>query len=86
MRTYNQRFLVKGEKGITFQSKYAHIDERENGLFCSLEGEYLKNDRPFDPPMRYTMSDVGVTTKDLVQIVTPLYQSLTLERSLGSKR
>ena len=85
MRTYNLAFLVKGEKEVIFQSIYAHIDERENRLFCSLEGEYLKNNQPFDPPMRYKMSDVGVTTKDIVQIVTPIYRSLSLERSLGSK-
>ncbi|MDO8511349.1 MAG: hypothetical protein Q7S55_04235 [Nanoarchaeota archaeon] len=85
MRTYNLAFLVEGEKDITFKSIYAHIDERENRLFCSLEGEYLKKNRPFDPPMRYKMSDVGVTTKNVVQIVTPIYRSLSLERSLGSK-
>jgi len=58
MRTYNQIFSVEGEENIYFQSIYAHIEERDNGLFCSLEGEYLKNDQPFNPPLRDKMSDV----------------------------
>jgi len=88
MRTssYNITFLVEGEKDITFQTIYAHIDERENGFFCSLEGEYVKNDQPFDPPMRSKMENVGVPTRDVVKIVTPIYRYLKLERSLKTKR
>ena len=84
MKTYNLTFLLYGEKDITFRSIYAHIDERENRLFCSLEGEYLQNGQPFDPPMRYRMDNTSVTTRDFSQIVTPVYRYLNLERSLGS--
>lgn len=80
MKTYNLNFLVDGEENITFRSVYAHIDERENGLFCSLEGEYLKKDQPYDPPMTYEMSNVVVTTRDLVQILTPIYYFMQLQR------
>lgn len=78
MRTYNLNFLVDREENITFRSIYAHIDERENGLFCSLEGEFFKKDQRYDPPMTYEMSNVGVTTRDINTILREKYHFLLL--------
>ncbi len=79
-RTYNLTFLVYGEKDITFKSSYACIEERSNGLYCSLEGEFLKDGQSFDPPLRYKIGDVGVTTRDLNQIITERYHGLKEEK------
>lgn len=70
---------------VTFKAEYVHIRQENKRLLCSLEGEFLKNDEPFDPPMRYHMSDVGVTTQDKRAILTPIYYSLLFERKAEKK-
>ena len=80
MKTYHLSFLVDSKEEIIFRSIYAHIEEREQGIFCSLEGEYLKENVSFNPPMRYKMSNIGVMTRDVVQIVKSIYHRLALER------
>jgi len=65
---------------ITFQANYVHIREKENRLLCSLEGEFLKDDKAFDPPMNYQMKDVGITSKDLAVILMPIYHLFKVQR------
>ena len=73
-KVYNHNFFVEG--GITFKSNYAQIEEKDGGLYCSLDGEYLQNGQSFDPPLQYKMSDVGVTKRNLSQIIAENYQSI----------
>ena len=79
-KIYNHHFFVEGE--VTFQSEYAQIEEKEGGLYCSLEGQYLKNGEPFDPPLHYFMADVGVTKRNLSQIIAENYQHLKPKEEL----
>ena len=78
MKTYNLNFLIDENENITFQSIYAHIEEREQGLFCSLEGEFLQNNAPFEPSMRYEMRNIGVTTRDINVILRDKYHFLVM--------
>ena len=76
-KVYNHNFFV--EEDITFKSDYAQIEEKEGGLYCSLEGENLKNGESFDPPLRYSMADIGVTKRNLSRIIAENYQSIKLK-------
>lgn len=80
MRTEGLTFLIDGKKDIVFKSEYAHIDERDGGLYCSLKGEFFERDQQYTPPMTYEMSETGVTARDFFQILTPIYYFLQLQR------
>jgi len=82
MRIYNITCLIDQEEKITFRADKVEIEERGNSLFCSLDGEFLKNRNPFEPPVRYQMNNIGVTTRNLVDILTPIYHSLKQEGNL----
>ena len=80
IRTERLTYSIDWEKEIVFKSEYAHIEEREGGLYCSLKGEFFERDMPYKPPRTYSMSEVGVTTQDFIQILTPIYHFLRLQR------
>ena len=77
MRAYNITCIIYQTKDITFKAESVEIHRRGNGIFCSLEGEFLQNTQSFEPRMRYRMSEMGVTTRDLAKILTPIYSALT---------
>lgn len=85
MRTYNLNFSIDWEKNIVFKSKYAHIEEKEGALYCSLKGEFFEKDEPYLPAMRYEMGQIGVTTRDFIQILVPVYHFLRLQREENFK-
>ena len=70
---------------ITFKADYVHIREEENKLICSLEGEFLKDDGPFEPSMEYFMINVGVAYRNPVSILRPVYHTLRFQRELSEK-
>jgi len=78
MRTEGLTFLIDWEKDIIFKSEYADIEEREGGLFCSLQGEFFEKDAPYKPPMTYYMSNSSVTTRDINEILKDKYHFLLL--------
>ena len=80
MKPEGLTFLIDWEKDIVFKSEYAHVEERDGALYCSLKGEFFKKDKPYKPPMAYEMSEIGITTRDFVQILTPIYHFLRLQR------
>lgn len=73
------------DKHVTFKADYVHIREEENRLICSLEGEFLKDGESYDPPMSYSMINLGVTTRYPIFILAPVYYSLLDERELRKK-
>ena len=69
------------DDNVKFAINYLYLHQDGNTIYsCSLSGEFLNGGEPFDPPIVYSMSNVGVTTDDLYQILTPIYYDLLAER------
>ncbi len=71
--------IVIDEK-VSFAADYFSIVHNGARLICSFDGQFLMEDKPFDPPMRYSLNGVGVTTQDKIAILRPIYYSLLMER------
>lgn len=84
MKEFDVKYLIDWEERIVFKANYIDIRE-DDGLLCSLEGEFLKDNRPFEPRLKYSMSNVGVTSRDPAYILGPIYHTLRLQRELSEK-
>ncbi|MEK6809925.1 MAG: hypothetical protein AABY40_04575 [Nanoarchaeota archaeon] len=79
MKRWDVKYCIDFKEKITFKARYVHMREKENRFLCSLEGEFLKDDKPFEPPLKYGMIDRAVTSLDPVYILTPIYYFLKLQ-------
>lgn len=78
MRTYNLTYTIDFEKEIVFKSKYAHIEERDGARYCSVRGEFFEKDQPYNPPMRYELTDWPVPTQNINDILRDKYKFLVM--------
>ena len=82
MKTEKLTFLIDRERDIVFKSEYANVEERAGALYCSLKGEFFEKDQRYNPPLEYELNEVGVTTREFIKILIPIYHFLRLERSI----
>ena len=76
MRTEGLAFLIDWKKDIIFKSEYARIEERDGALYCSLKGEFVEKEQPYQPPMTYEMDDFPVPTSIIEDILKDKYTFL----------
>lgn len=65
---------------VKFMLNYLDLHWEGKVYSCSLSGQFLKGDEPFDPPLVYSLTKVRVTTDNLSEILAPIYYSLLAER------
>ena len=78
MRTEGLTFSIDWKNDIVFKSEYAHIHERDGGLYCSLRGEFFEKDKPYNPPMTYYMDDWSVPTRIIEDVLKDKYTFLVM--------
>lgn len=74
------------DEQVEFIADYFHIAHDGTRWVCSFDGQFLKDRIPFDPPMKYCLSSVGVMTQDKRAILKPIYYSLLLEREFKKEK
>ncbi len=77
-RAWNQTVCI--EERVTFHAEAVEFTYQQNQILCSLDGEFLKEGKQFNPPLPYSMMNIQVSTDNLEQILQPIYQSLLMDR------
>ncbi|MBI4738133.1 hypothetical protein HY772_00975 [Candidatus Woesearchaeota archaeon] len=78
MKEYSKKISI--DDRVAFRADWVEFRRDNGGLICSLEGEFLRDGESFDPPMPYYLSNIGVPSDNLLQILVPVYKDLMHER------
>ena len=76
MRIQDITCLIAPSEDIAFRLDSAEMYIWESGMYIDLEGEYLQNNLPLNPPLKYKMIYAPRPCKDLVQILIDKYHSI----------
>ncbi len=77
------RKSVSIDDHVTFKGDIEICNEGGQ-MICTLAGEFLRDGKGFDPPLMYSMEQVGVLSQYPEDILRPIYHYLLARRKLKS--
>lgn len=73
------------DENVTFRADEIEVSHEEGrGLVYILEGEFLKDGKPFDPPMPYSIKR-SIPIPYPAEVLKPIYDVLVQQRELTKK-
>ncbi len=73
------------DENVTFRADEIEISREEGrGLVYYLEGEFLKDGEPFDPPMPYFIKR-SIPIPNPAEVLKSIYSTLVRQRELTQK-
>ncbi|HIG93068.1 TPA: hypothetical protein HA242_06565 [Candidatus Woesearchaeota archaeon] len=72
-------------KDIFFRADSLNFKNRGSQILCSLQGEFLYQQQPYQPPAVYSMVDTPVMTQNVEDILYPVYINLIRDQHSARK-